>query len=103
MSIRLNRYISESGFCSRREADGYIISGSVEVNGIIGEYNTKVSAGDVISIDGEVIRPIRAIDFTRKEAPRKHGVVYKKRKSEDKTKSKPTVGGKKYIPKKKFL
>ena len=71
MAIRLNRYISEAGFCSRREADGYIMTGSVTVNGELGELNSKVSAGDVVSIEGERLMPRRAINFTQGAAPKK--------------------------------
>lgn len=72
MAIRLNRYLSESGFCSRREADGIIAAGIVTVNGEQGEFNTKVSPGDVVAIEGERVMPRRAIDFTPKEAPKVH-------------------------------
>lgn len=72
MAIRLNRYLSESGFCSRREADGIIAAGLVTVNGKLGEFNTKVSPGDVVAVEGERVMPRRAIDFTPKEAPKVH-------------------------------
>lgn len=55
MEIRLNKFISDSGFCSRREADRYIESGSVRVNGHIAQVGTKVSQGDVIKINGTLI------------------------------------------------
>ena len=71
MAIRLNRYISEAGYCSRREADGFIMTGAVTVNGELGELNTKVSAGDIITIDGEKVMPRRAINFTQGAAPKK--------------------------------
>ena len=46
--IRLNKYISNSGACSRRDADIYIQSGNVKVNGIVvTEMGHKVKAGDV--------------------------------------------------------
>ncbi|MCD6068354.1 MAG: pseudouridine synthase family protein [Bacteroidetes bacterium] len=55
--IRLNKYISNSGVCSRREADKLIESGAVTVNGkIVSELGFKVSPDDVISYGGQSIR-----------------------------------------------
>ena len=44
-SVRLNKYISESGFCSRREADKLIQSGLVTIDGVKAEMGTKVTKG----------------------------------------------------------
>lgn len=56
--IRLNKYISNAGICSRREADVYIASGSAQVNEkIITEMGYKVQANDVVKFDGSVISP----------------------------------------------
>lgn len=63
MAIRINRYLSESGFCSRREADGLVASDMVEVNGEVALYNTKVTVSDVVTIEGERVMPSRAINF----------------------------------------
>lgn len=58
--IRLNKYISNSGMCSRRDADIYIQSGNVKVNGqVIVEMGYKVKPGDVVNFDGAVITPER--------------------------------------------
>ncbi len=55
--IRLNRYISMAGICSRREADEMILAGVVSVNGeVITELGTKVAAGDDIRYNGERLR-----------------------------------------------
>ena len=55
--IRLNRYISMAGICSRREADEMILAGVVSVNGeVITELGTKVQAGDEIRYNGEKVR-----------------------------------------------
>lgn len=55
--IRLNRYVSMSGICSRRDADALIESGRISVNGeVVTALGSKVSANDVIAFDGEVIR-----------------------------------------------
>lgn len=52
---RLNKFISETGFCSRREADKYIQEGRVTLNGIVPELGTKVSIEDEVRIDGKLI------------------------------------------------
>jgi len=57
MDIRINKYLSESGFCSRREADRLIESGRVKINGIKALIGSKVSASDIITVDQEVIKP----------------------------------------------
>ena len=56
--IRLNKYISNSGICSRREADTYIKSGSATVNGkTITEMGYKVKIDDEVRFDGSLISP----------------------------------------------
>ncbi|POS01418.1 pseudouridine synthase [Flavobacterium croceum] len=56
--IRLNKYISNSGVCSRREADIYIQSGNVKVNGeVVTEMGYKVKPGDVVNFDGSTLTP----------------------------------------------
>ena len=56
--IRLNKYISNSGICSRRDADIYIQSGNVKVNGIpVTEMGYKVKPGDVVNFDGATLMP----------------------------------------------
>lgn len=52
---RLNKAISETGYCSRRAADKLIEQGKVKVNGFIPELGTKVTTSDEISVNGEVI------------------------------------------------
>lgn len=54
-SVRINKYLSETGFCSRRAADLLIEQGRVTINGITPEMGTKVQAGDVVMVDGECI------------------------------------------------
>jgi len=54
--IRLNKYLSNAGICSRREADVLIQTGVVSVNGeIILELGYKIKPGDVVQYDGETI------------------------------------------------
>lgn len=52
---RLNKYISESGFCSRRGADKLIEEKRVTINGKLPELGTKVLPGDVVKVDGKAI------------------------------------------------
>lgn len=56
---RLNKFIGETGFCSRREADKYIEQGRVTINGKVPELGTKVSTHDEVRIDGKLIRESR--------------------------------------------
>ena len=53
--MRLNKYISETGVCSRREADKWIEAGRVTCNGQVAALGTRVVDGDEIRIDGEPI------------------------------------------------
>lgn len=55
-SKRLNKYISDSGFCSRREADKLIEKKRVTINGNIPELGTKVLPGDNVCVDGHAIQ-----------------------------------------------
>ncbi|WP_406682767.1 pseudouridine synthase [Seonamhaeicola sp. MEBiC1930] len=52
---RINKYLSEAGYCSRRAADKLIDEGRVTINGVIPEMGTKVAPNDVVAIDGEVV------------------------------------------------
>ena len=49
---RLNKFISEKGYCSRREADKLIEDGRVTINGIVPQMGTKVKPSDKVCIDG---------------------------------------------------
>lgn len=56
--IRLNKYIANSGMCSRRDADIYIAAGNVTVNGeVITEMGHKVKLTDEVKFDGRRIKP----------------------------------------------
>lgn len=54
-SISLNKYISDTGFCSRREADNYISQGRVTINDRPAALGNRVTPGDHVEIDGEPI------------------------------------------------
>ena len=62
-STRLNKYISESGICSRREADRYIEQGNVFLNGKRATIGDQVVPGDVVKVNGQVIEPRDAEDL----------------------------------------
>ncbi len=61
--MRLNKYISESGVCSRRAADAWISAGRVTVNGKPAELGTQVAAADEVRVDGRAL-------------PRRHADIY---------------------------
>jgi 23S rRNA pseudouridine2604 synthase len=56
-STRLNKYISESGICSRRDADRYIEQGNVFINGKRVALGDRVFPGDVVKVNGQLIEP----------------------------------------------
>ncbi len=56
MQTRINKFISETGFCSRREADKLIEQGRVTVNGKLPEVGTKINEGDTVEIDGKLLK-----------------------------------------------
>ena len=55
MTTRINKYLSEAGFCSRRRADKLIAEGKVTINGKIPEFGTKVEDGDHVEVEGQRI------------------------------------------------
>ena len=60
--IRLNKFIANSGACSRREADEFITAGAVKVNGkVVTELGTKVKTTDEVHFDGQIIRPEKKV------------------------------------------
>jgi 23S rRNA pseudouridine2604 synthase len=52
---RINKYLSEVGYCSRREADKLIEAGRVTINGVIPEMGSKISQNDVVEVDGKPV------------------------------------------------
>lgn len=54
--MRVNKYISEAGLCSRREADDLLLAGRVTINGAVVSTGAKALDGDEVRVDGEVIR-----------------------------------------------
>src|SRR5690606_16612431 len=54
-STRINKYLSEAGYCSRRAADKLIEAGKITINGVVPEMGTKVKPGDEVRVDGKLI------------------------------------------------
>lgn len=61
---RLNKYISETGLCSRREADKLIADNRVTINGNVPELGTKVQPGDEVAVDG---KPVTAVPQSKSD------------------------------------
>ena len=55
MATRINKYLSEVGYCSRRRADILIEEGKVTINGKIPKKGTKVEDGDQVEVEGKII------------------------------------------------
>lgn len=62
--VRINKYISESGFCSRREADKLVDDERVTINGTLATPGSRVTEGDKVRIDGE---PVYFIPMEQRE------------------------------------
>ena len=54
--IRINKYLSEIGYCSRREADKLIAAGRVTINGKVPEMGTKIAPDDIVAVDGTILK-----------------------------------------------
>ncbi|MEN1990696.1 23S rRNA pseudouridine(2604) synthase RluF [Paenibacillus hubeiensis] len=57
--MRINKFISETGYCSRREADKLVESGKVTINGVKAELGSQAEEGDDVRINGKPIREKR--------------------------------------------
>ncbi len=55
--MRINKYLSECGYCSRREADRLIDEGAVEINGVRAELGAAVNDGDKVFVNGKPVDP----------------------------------------------
>jgi len=60
MAIRINKYLSEEGYCSRRMADRLIEKGKVTINDEISEIGAKVKDGDQVKVEGQIIKKSRS-------------------------------------------
>ncbi|GIO35064.1 MULTISPECIES: 23S rRNA pseudouridine(2604) synthase RluF [Paenibacillus] len=54
--MRINKFISETGFCSRREADKLVESGKVTINGVVAVLGSQAEEGDDVLIDGQPLQ-----------------------------------------------
>lgn len=54
-SIRINKYLSEVGYCSRRAADKLLEEGRITINDKVPELGTKVQEGDIVKVDGQSV------------------------------------------------
>ncbi|MGE0032099.1 MAG: pseudouridine synthase [Steroidobacteraceae bacterium] len=68
--MRLNKYISESGIASRREADAWIAAGRVTVNGQAAALGTQVVEGDCVEVDGRALPERRREIYIALNKPR---------------------------------
>lgn len=53
--MRINKFLSERGLCSRREADSWVEGGRVSINGVVATLGTKVQTGDEVRVNGRVV------------------------------------------------
>ncbi|MFK7756669.1 MAG: pseudouridine synthase [Flavobacteriales bacterium] len=53
--VRINKFLTQIGYCSRRAADKLIDAGRVTINGSVPELGTKISKEDLVEVDGEVV------------------------------------------------
>lgn len=70
MDISLNKYISDSSFCSRREADKYIEECRVTINGKDADKGNRVKPGDTVKVDGEPLKKKSAAVYLMLNKPK---------------------------------
>lgn len=58
-SISLNKFISDTGYCSRREADQLIKDGRVLINEQIAQMGNRYDIGDIVEVDGSILKPAK--------------------------------------------
>ena len=68
--MRINKFIAQTGFCSRRKAEEYILAGQVTVNAkVISELGTQVEESDEVCIDGKPITPSSTLEYIAYNKP----------------------------------
>jgi 23S rRNA pseudouridine2604 synthase len=70
MEKSINKYISETGFCSRREADHYIEQGRVTINGVEATKGNRVMEHDEVRVDGEKLKTKKSAVYIMLNKPR---------------------------------
>ena len=78
--MRINKFLSECGVCSRREADMLIEAGDVLVNGRAAVFGMQIEAGDTVSVRGKTVRPLEKKTYLAFNKPR--GIVCTSEKRE---------------------
>ncbi len=81
-NIRLNKFISESGICSRRDADRFIEQGNVYLNGRRAKIGDQVKVGDEVKVNGQLIDPREEEDLIFIALNKPVGIVSTTEKSE---------------------
>ncbi|XGA78789.1 23S rRNA pseudouridine(2604) synthase RluF [Halomonas sp. CH40] len=81
-STRINKYISESGLCSRREADRFVEQGNVWINGRRATTGDQVTAGDRVKVNGQEIEPQEEEDLILIALNKPVGIVSTTEKAE---------------------
>ncbi|EHL85170.1 hypothetical protein HMPREF1033_01631 [Tannerella sp. 6_1_58FAA_CT1] len=89
--IRINKYISDAGFCSRREADQLIVDERVTINGVLAAMGAKVSLEDKVRIDGEILHFPKIISKDEEKNKRKSSGNFSSR--ENATRLRKTLRG----------
>ena len=74
-STRLNKYIAQSGICSRREADRFIENGQVKINRKKASFEDRVHPGDVVMVNGRIIEAEEAEPFVLIAFNKPEGIV----------------------------
>lgn len=74
-SMRLNKYISQSGICSRREADRFIENGQVKINRKKATIEDRVNPGDEVMVNGQIIVAEEAEPFVLLACNKPEGIV----------------------------
>ncbi|RHJ78258.1 S4 domain-containing protein [Parabacteroides sp. AM08-6] len=96
MEIRLNKLISDSGLCSRREADKFIETGRVTVNGQLPHIGQKVSENDIVMLDDIKVQVGKhTAEHVRVAAGKTQGLVFGNQKKEEKNEFKKKSSEKK--------
>lgn len=79
-AVRINKYLSQAGLCSRRQADFYIEQGKVTVDGILAEPGTKVMEGQEVCFEGKPVHMDRQVVYLAYHKPK--GIVCTSSKEE---------------------
>ncbi|WP_414044438.1 pseudouridine synthase [Macrococcus animalis] len=68
--MRINKYLSEAGVCSRRGADKWIEAGRVKINGSFAEVGSKVADDDIVTVDNKEIKLEKGYVYLKLNKPR---------------------------------